>query len=99
MKNFKEVFKKYPELEEVRWTAYTPYFNDGETCEYGSSHTSPDLLVTGCSYNGKEYKVIEKEIKEFLIQFDDELMYDLFGDHIEIIVTKEGISVNEYEHD
>ena len=99
LEHFKETFNKHKNLKEVRWTQYTPYFNDGETCEYGSSHTSPDLLVTGCSYNGKEYKVIEKEIKEFLIQFDDELMYDLFGDHIEIIVTKEGISVNEYEHD
>lgn len=24
-----------PEIEALRWTQYTPYFNDGEPCEFG----------------------------------------------------------------
>lgn len=28
-------FAKYPSIESVVWTQYTPYFNDGEPCEFG----------------------------------------------------------------
>ncbi len=35
---FKDLFipflTKYPQVKEVRWTQYTPYFNDGESCEF-----------------------------------------------------------------
>ena len=27
-------FQKYPEVEALRWNQYTPYFNDGDTCEF-----------------------------------------------------------------
>ncbi|MFC9995776.1 hypothetical protein [Nocardia sp. NPDC127526] len=26
----------FPEVEAVRWTQYTPYFNDGDVCEFGT---------------------------------------------------------------
>lgn len=26
---------KHPEVDSVRWTQYTPYFNDGDACEFG----------------------------------------------------------------
>lgn len=32
---FKNFFKKYPEIEAIKWSQYTPYFNDGEPCEFG----------------------------------------------------------------
>jgi len=31
---FKEFFKKVPEVKVIKWTQYTPYFNDGDTCEF-----------------------------------------------------------------
>lgn len=30
----KEVFDAHPEVEAFRWCQYTPYFNDGDTCEF-----------------------------------------------------------------
>jgi hypothetical protein len=30
----KEFFDKNPGINAVRWTQYTPYFNDGDTCEF-----------------------------------------------------------------
>jgi len=30
----KELFKEIPDLNVVKWTQYTPYFNDGDTCEF-----------------------------------------------------------------
>lgn len=31
----KEFFDKNPNVTAAVWTQYTPYFNDGETCEFG----------------------------------------------------------------
>lgn len=33
--SFKEVFDLFPEITAIRWVQYTPYFNDGDTCEFG----------------------------------------------------------------
>lgn len=30
----RNIQKQYPEMEGVVWTQYTPYFNDGEPCEF-----------------------------------------------------------------
>ncbi len=32
---FKELFAAHPLLRAVRWTQYTPSFNDGDPCEFG----------------------------------------------------------------
>ena len=39
------------------------------------------------------------EIREFLRNFDEDFFLSQFGDHAEITVTAEGVSVDEYEHD
>lgn len=44
----KDIFKKFPKLESVSWTQYTPYFNDGEECTF--SRHDPEI-----TYNEKEY--------------------------------------------
>lgn len=30
-----EMFEKNPGIQAIVWAQYTPYFNDGETCEFG----------------------------------------------------------------
>ncbi len=30
----RDFFKEVPELKTIFWTQYTPYFNDGDTCEF-----------------------------------------------------------------
>ena len=32
---FKEFFKKVPEVKVIKWAQYTPYFNDGDACIFG----------------------------------------------------------------
>jgi hypothetical protein len=39
------------------------------------------------------------EIREFLRNFDDDFFMSQFGDHAEVTITAEGVSVDEYEHD
>ncbi len=39
------------------------------------------------------------EIKDFLQLFDDDFYLQKYGDHTEITVTKNGIDVDEFDHD
>lgn len=44
-----EFFENYPRLEKFGWTQYTPYFNDGDTCEFSAN------IDYGISINDSEY--------------------------------------------
>lgn len=93
---FKEIFTKYPKLEEVSWNAFTPYFNDGEPCVFSSNHEYAEIAYSG---DDKEAKKVEKEIVKFLSQFNDELMLALLGDEVTITINKKGITISECRHD
>jgi hypothetical protein len=55
----KEFFDKNPLVQSISWTQYTPYFNDGDTCEFRvgcatfSNTTDTDNLRWG-EYDGDE---------------------------------------------
>lgn len=38
-----DIFAAHPHLEAFAWRQYTPYFNDGEPCEFGIHADYPDL--------------------------------------------------------
>ncbi len=95
-KKFNDIFKKYPNLKEVSWNAYTPYFNDGEPCTFNSNHK-----YAGISFfkKNKENEKAETEIEEFLSQFDDDLMLAFFDEEVSIKINNEGIEITECNHD
>jgi hypothetical protein len=127
----KTIFEDHPKLESFGWHQFTPYFNDGETCEFsvntdyiyinGESVDESDWInetkitnygtwnrekrqyegrteVPNFNYD-KELVAACDEIKEFLSNFDNDFFMSQFGDHAEITITAEGVSVDEYEHD
>lgn len=128
----KELFDAYPELDSFGWRQYTPYFNDGEPCEFRSMHDYPTINGNDENYGESEqpegvldivqlgsktiwnrsqgsienpnynpyYAEIVKTVKEFLNQFDDDDMKDLFGNHVSIHITANGVDVTDYDdHD
>jgi len=54
--------------------------------------------VSNLNYDSELVKAND-EIREFLYNFDEDFFMDQFGDHAEVTVTLEGVSVDEYEHD
>ena len=46
---FREFFESVPLVENIVWTQYTPYFNDGEPCEF-AVHT-PEFYYKGTTEN------------------------------------------------
>lgn len=119
----KVVFAQNPELKGFRWTQYTPYFNDGDSCEFNVHDF--EINHPGDEYN-KDRENEEDEdseyhdwvswydapegytstlrkaydsVREFFRQFDESDLEEMFGDHVRVKVTPEGVDVDEYSHD
>lgn len=69
----KVIFEKYPELETVKWHQYTPYFNDGDSCEFGSYHKYADIRFKDGSWIG-DYGFDESEEDRNAPEVDEERM-------------------------
>lgn len=109
-----EFMKTYPNIKAIGWAQYTPYFNDGEECVFSlhGLHASVEderdedfygdgwVELYGDSEEGfgeVEWKAL-KDLEKTLGELEEELEA-VFGDHVKVIVTKEGVEVEEYEHD
>lgn len=98
---FKPLFEKYPEVETVSWTQYTPYFNDGDTCEFGVH----EINVNGedswsLEYHKNPLHIAAKEFEKIHRSVDSDLFLAAFGDHVEIIISRDGkVAVDEYDHE
>ena len=127
----KTIFEDHPKVKSFGWNQFTPYFNDGETCEFSANtdyiHINGEPVdesdwinetkITNYGTWNREKRVYEgrtevpnldydpelsaasDEIREFLSNFDNDFFLSQFGDHAEITITSEGVSVDEYEHD
>jgi hypothetical protein len=51
---FREFLEKYDVVDNIFWTQYTPYFNDGEACEFsvGDVHLIIEDDEDACEYEG-----------------------------------------------
>ena len=127
---FNEIFEQFPNLEAVRWTQYTPYFNDGDACEFGVhefsaklsnitnvrdeydregwvdswtiKYCTDDYSDTDLSYENRNEKHPDLKIFDALsvIQRQEDLLETIYGDHVEVIITRDGTTeVENYDHD
>lgn len=136
----KEFWDKNPGLTAVKWTQYTPYFNDGETCEFGVNDViftnAPDDELENVSpwgdYEGENEDVFaasnigyimnsdrdwHKRERDALMKIGDKIdaascdefsravthledvMLAMFGDHVQVTMTRDGFDVDEHNHD
>lgn len=144
-----ELFDAYPFVKSLSFTAYTPYFNDGDTCEYSVHHDycqfngydedadeqegenvnvlklaretiyveepnpsyDPSNIQWGSHRNKTHwvkkpnpdfnplYKEAVHAFREALAVVDDDNWMDMVGDHVKVIITRNGIETDEYDHD
>jgi hypothetical protein len=71
---FREIFNKNPELKTFKIRCYTPYFNDGDECEFIYYIVNEDDMSRK-TYNGiySILKSVPTEILEFALNGDSEL--------------------------
>lgn len=62
-KSVAEYFKKYPIVEGIVWSQYTPYFNDGDECVFRVG--DPNLVL-----KEEAYEAFPEDQKEFFYQED-----------------------------
>lgn len=135
----KDFFDKNPGITALKWSQYTPYFNDGAECIFRVNdvvftNASPDELEyvsTWGDYEGEDetvwvaqgikYALNSNYLKEEADKiraaggFDidsceliskmipsyemEDIMKEMFGDHVAVVATREGFDVNDHEHD
>ena len=97
---FKEVFDKHPEIESVKWHQYTPFYNDGETCVFGlhGVHVYDKDEKEYMSWGDEPLEKVANDIESQLEAIED-VLQEAFGDHAEVIVTRTGVEVEEYDHE
>jgi len=116
------LFERHEKLIAFGWTQYTPYFCDGEPCEFSvneelmfelagvpegadwieesySGHGLCELVTYNASPIPDEYAAIDREVGEVFDLLDQDMCEDLFGDHVLVKVTRDGVETHEYEHD
>lgn len=96
-----KLFDDLPELESFSWTQYTPYFNDGDPCEF-DVHTSWPRLEFSDTIS--RVAIDDRKVKHFVTKFldsiDQSYYLDMFGDHVEVTVYRNGnLKIEEYDHD
>jgi len=152
----KEIFENNPVFKSFSWTQYTPYFNDGDSCEF-SAYTDYVYIddedeesdFHNAQIDFKEVKQKEKTIKKLTLEIDElikkgkkeddweikrnqnrieklnklsledaekrfnflkdindllasvdqDTLETMFGDHAKVIVSKDEINVEHYDHD
>lgn len=99
----KGFFEKHPEVKAFQFHAYTPYFCDGDTPEYGVYRDFHIKFIDGDDDFLDPYEEIceplNKEIEKLFREVEDEIFKEVFGDHVEITADREGFHVEEYNHD
>lgn len=102
------IFEAHPAAQAFRFTAYTPYFNDGEPCTYSSGHEWGFVIPVGIEAEGAceddfeitdDLRQAEKEFQGALSFLDNDQAMTLFGDHCEVTIYRDRVDVEEYCHD
>jgi hypothetical protein len=109
-----KLFDAHPELKSFSWTQYTPYFNDGDECTFGTSRDYPVIrlmagektLAEDEDEEESQYDSdpgvsadLKKKVATLLAAFGDEDDFEaMFGDHVCVTVSRRGVSVEEYSH-
>lgn len=111
----KEFMEKNPKFTAICWAQYTPYFNDGDPCTfrmgevaftagedtddgpYGEGWHDSTYGEPEAPFDAADYAAID-ELGGAISGMEDE-MQTIFGDHVKVIVTKDGVTTEEYEHD
>jgi hypothetical protein len=87
------------EITALRWTQWTPYFNDGETCSFSVCQWSVEFLFTNQKTFGTQENFAQ-EVVGLLYSVHEEVPLHLFGDHAQITLQGEEFTVKPYtKHD
>lgn len=73
-----QLFDLCPEIKSVYWTQYTPYFNDGDSCQFSVHSTCFSLVDDEEEFNPYESSVLftEADLKSAEDRLEDAKLYE-----------------------
>lgn len=79
------------------------YDDEDENTESEDTENAPRIIIGDYSDNNADMLTAKEleacnAVREFISQNED-LMYDLYGNHVGVIITENGAEVSNYEHD
>jgi hypothetical protein len=87
---FKVIFENHPEINEITINTWIPGFNDGEPCEFSTNFSYPYV-------NGKDSGPLAELVSEYLGEIDKLVAQMFFGTNVEVVITKDSISISDYD--
>jgi len=97
--SMKEFFELFPSVKSISWNQYTPYFNDGDECRFSVNN---DVKINDYDDYDKQDEVPKNAFElasDIVGAIEDNTMLAMFGDHVKVTVTPNGVSTEEYNHD
>lgn len=100
----KDWFHKNPDVYGVKWAQYTPFFNDGDPCEFGlhgvsAFKTKEAFDEARSTYDEGGEEIYGKGTLEETLESVEDVLKAAFGDHAIVSANREAITVDEYDHD
>lgn len=83
------LFQKHQKLETFSWTQYTPYFNDGDPCEFNINDEPHSMIYSGVDIG--EYNEEGEYVYDWRTKDLTELGKTLFTDLGEYRVLQDGV--------
>lgn len=85
----------------------SPFYNYDSEQRWSPTYYSEEELIERIEKaenflnNPKSKKMLAdfQEIRDFINSINDLMMKELFGDHVKIILSVDGVEIEEYEHD
>ena len=121
---FQEFFSKHPEIIAIRWTQYTPHFNDGDVCKFSRHEFDSKVtlnekkrgevgeaeLIIGIETDEEGFygdwelekdSPLAKAIGELDQTFSDtdDVFKSAFGDGVQVVASRKGFKIEDYDHD
>lgn len=90
---------QFEDMDEIEHTYDVSKVED--YAKWHNGHAAPEHVVNHPFNANRELtNEMESAISEFVNAIEESVMEDMFGDHVEVIVHRDGsVDVEEYEHD
>lgn len=95
-----DVFVEHPTIQTISWTQYTPYFNDGEPCEFSVHDCAGSILINGEEYpwDDKEQKALYEKVSSIVGTIPEQILQFL-GEGRLTVKHDETVTVEEISHE
>lgn len=107
---FGEIFDKYPKVKTIGWPQYTPYFNDGDVCEFYSHHEycqyingisidDSEDLIDELGFVQEDFDFISNKVCDIVGEFDSDDLKYMFGEGLVVVNRNGTVEVEDYDHE